>query len=258
MLRRSRGVEKCLLFMVLSINMVQNGFAQVGRSPFLWRPEVVVPTAIISFSALGGAYEFKRKHPRIPTQESILRLKPEQVNSLDRYAIRQHSAMCGFVSDITLYTAPLAPLILLENPQARKDFGKILVMDAEVLLLNTAVTNFFKEAVHRPRPQAYQVKSPVWKRRDPENFRSFFSGHTSTVASQTFFFAYVWQQYHPNSKYSPLVWALSAGLPLTTALLRVHAGKHFWTDVLAGYAAGALIGVAVPWLHTTQLWNGKQ
>lgn len=213
---------------------------------------------MVSFSALGGAYEFSKRHPAIPTQESILRLKPTDVNPFDRSAIYQHSQIAAFVSDVTLYTTPLLPLILLENQQARKDFGKIITMDAEVFLLNTAVTNLFKEAVHRPRPLAYNSQSPVWARRSAENFRSFFSGHTSTVASQAFFFAYVWQQYHPNNKFTPLVWTLTAGMPIVTGVMRYKAGKHFWTDIITGYAVGALIGVGVPWLHTTSLWQPRR
>jgi membrane-associated phospholipid phosphatase len=46
-------------------------------------------------------------------------------------------------------------------------------------------------------------------------------------------------------------------MPLTTGLMRYKAGKHFWTDVLIGYAVGALVGVGVPALHSTSLWNRR-
>lgn len=34
-----------------------------------------------------------------------------------------------------------------------------------------------------------------------------------------------------------------------TGVARVEAGKHFWTDVLAGAAVGAAVGLLVPVLH---------
>ena len=36
-------------------------------------------------------------------------------------------------------------------------------------------------------------------------------------------------------------------------VLRVEAGKHFWTDVIAGSIAGSSIGVLVPTLHRSDL-----
>ena len=231
--------------------------AQNAPSPFCLRGEVAAPLVIVSFSAQGGAYYFKQRHPRVPTEESILRLQPRQVNRFDRSAIYQHSKVARYISDATLYSAPLLPLILLSNPNSRKDFGKIFLMDVEVFLLNTALTNLVKEAVHRPRPLAYNPRTQVWEKRYSDNFHSFFSGHVSTVASQSFFFAYVWQAYNPDNKWAPLVWSLSATLPVITALTRYKAGKHFWTDVLAGYAVGALVGVAVPALQRQELWRGK-
>ena len=43
-----------------------------------------------------------------------------------------------------------------------------------------------------------------------------------------------------------------------TAYLRVRAGKHFLTDVIAGYAVGATIGILVPHLHRNQSLNDNK
>ncbi len=50
---------------------------------------------------------------------------------------------------------------------------------------------------------------------------------------------------------------LGAGLPALTGYLRIRAGKHYPSDVLAGYALGALIGYAVPALHRKPTANRR-
>ena len=45
------------------------------------------------------------------------------------------------------------------------------------------------------------------------------------------------------------MWIGTHALAATTAYLRVHAGKHFWTDVMVGAAVGSGLGLLIPWLH---------
>jgi membrane-associated phospholipid phosphatase len=58
---------------------------------------------------------------------------------------------------------------------------------------------------------------------------------------------------HPRARAAVPVWLAALGLATATAVLRVEAGKHFWTDVIAGSLAGAAVGVLVPTLHRTDL-----
>jgi membrane-associated phospholipid phosphatase len=78
---------------------------------------------------------------------------------------------------------------------------------------------------------------------------SFFSGHTSTTAAFAFSTAKIWSDHHVGSRWQPWVWVGAAAVPLTTGILRIRAGKHFPSDVLAGMAVGALCGWLVPELH---------
>ncbi len=245
-----------VFLLLFSISFTFSSVFGQQTSPFVIKGEVEAPLFIASFSLMGGAYQFSQKN-KIPTDAELLKFSPTQVNSFDRYATHQYSSAAKYASDGFMYASAALPLIHLANPNARKDFGKIALMDVEVFLLNTMMTNFIKEAVHRPRPLVYNPNVPLSEKRKIDNFKSFYSGHTSTVASQSFFFAYTFAQYNPNSKYKPLVWTTCAIMPIITGLLRVKAGKHYWTDVMIGYAAGALVGVGVPWLHSKTLWNIK-
>ena len=168
----------------------------------------------------------------------------------DRSATYQQSGASGKASDAFLYSSIGLPLFHFLNKNCRKDYFKIVTIHAEALLLDLSVTEAFKEGIHRKRPLMYDPTIPLNAKYTRDNFKSFFSGHTSTVATMSFCFAAVFAQYNPDSKAKPAIWALCAALPAATGALRYAAGKHYFTDILTGYAVGALIGVGVPYLHS--------
>jgi len=80
-------------------------------------------------------------------------------------------------------------------------------------------------------------------------FLTYNSGHASTTAAFSFFTAQVLTDLHPNWKNKYIIWATAASIPAAISFLRMRAGKHFATDVITGYLAGATIGYLVPMLH---------
>jgi membrane-associated phospholipid phosphatase len=82
--------------------------------------------------------------------------------------------------------------------------------------------------------------------------KSFFSGHSSMTACNTFFAAKIWSDMHPNSKLKPWVWTAAAAVPAYAALQRVQAGKHYPSDVIVGLAVGAAMGYLIPQIHLTR------
>ena len=54
---------------------------------------------------------------------------------------------------------------------------------------------------------------------------------------------------HPASGWRWAVWAGALALAGATAALRVAAGRHFFTDVVVGAAAGSAVGFGLPYLH---------
>jgi membrane-associated phospholipid phosphatase len=69
-----------------------------------------------------------------------------------------------------------------------------------------------------------------------------------------FGYATIWTSYHPDSRLKPLVWASAALVPAVTGYMRVRAGEHFLSDVLAGYGTGHF--AAGWWLSGTEKQNG--
>jgi len=200
----------------------------------------------IGSGAAGWAFG-KKIRPLQPDQLALL--NRNEVYPLDRKATWLVSEKAAQASDLVFYSATLAPLLLLVDPNVRKESGVISVLYLETLALTGGITQLTKNLVKRPRPYTYNPEFPMPPKQQRDARKSFFSGHTSSTAASCFFAAKVWSDFHPGSKWKPVVWAAAAGIPAFTGFLRVRAGRHFFTDVATGYAIGATIGWLVPVLH---------
>lgn len=219
-------------------------------SPYKLSIHTDVPISFSAISFLGSSFMVGLQQKK-PDRLFIEGLDARKINWLDRNAVTQWDTKAALASDVLMYTSMSLPLLHLADSRSRRDAKTISAMWAQVFLLNLGVTSLIKEIGSRPRPYMYNGSVSMDKKMKKEGLRSFFSGHVSTTASMSFFFAKTFHDYHPNSKLRPMVWTLCALTPAVTGFLRWKAGKHFWTDILTGYAVGALIGVGVPWLHQT-------
>lgn len=124
-----------------------------------------------------------------------------------------------------------------------------LAITAQSLLITSGLTNTVKQLVRRPRPYMYDPDVPV-SLHDPRRDRvSFWSGHTANVAAMTVSTACMVQRSDASTDVKTATWAGACITPAVMGFLRVKAGRHFPTDVLAGCAVGALVGFAVPYFH---------
>ena len=183
-------------------------------------------------------------------------LRPRRLNSLDRSVIGNHSPAAETLSDVLLWTHVGLPYLALSLDHLLSDDsidGRALAADSLVLLetfaLNVTVTSIFKMGFRRARPYAYDPRTTDAERNKDGATLSFFSGHTSTVFAMATSYSYLYGARHPNSPWRWPIWLGSHALATTTAVMRVVAGKHFWSDVIVGAAAGSAIGLLVPFLH---------
>lgn len=184
------------------------------------------------------------------TEEEILLLDRSRILNLDQFPISQYSSSARKLSDKFLFSSPAYPLVLLADPKARDQIGEIGTMYAETAIINTAITELTKVIVKRTRPYVFNSSLGYKCIKDkPDSRKSFFSGHTSTVAAFSFFTAQVYSDLNPDGSVDTLAWATSAIIPAVTGYLRVKGGKHFPTDVIIGYIVGAAVGMLVPRLH---------
>ena len=195
-----------------------------------------------------GWFDFE---PRLPS-----RLQAAGVNPLDRSVIGNHSRGADRLSDgllITSMTLPyalgLGEALFSDAPAAWRDFGRDALVLSETLLASWALCNLVKFSVHRSRPYAYDLTDDHPLARDPESALSFYSGHTALAFSMATAGAFLFTRRHPDSPWLLPLWLGVESAAAAVAVMRVRAGKHFWTDVLTGAAVGAGLGLAVPWLH---------
>ena len=199
---------------------------------------------------LGGfSYYFQNRNTPLSAGQ-IAALDRTTIPRFDRWATEQNSRPARRWSDALLYASTLLPALLhLPDKPVREDFLGIGALYAETAFLNFALTNFVKNTTRRTRPYAYHPDVPLADKTTVDTRQSFYSGHTSHSAAMCFLAASIYADYHPESAWKPVVWAAAASIPAATGLLRLRGGKHFPTDVIIGYVAGAAIGWGIPRLH---------
>ncbi|HEY5692027.1 MAG TPA: phosphatase PAP2 family protein [Cyclobacteriaceae bacterium] len=211
-----------------------------------------IPFIVSSGLILGTGFLAAELNDTKPyTVQELGNLNIMSINALDRKAVENYSPQDATTSDFIRTGVTILPILLLSEHHTKQDITALLAMSAEVMAITFGVTNTVKNAVNRARPLVYNPEVPLDERTGKRSRRSFFSGHTSHTAAAAFFMAKVITNYHPNMNNGTKValWAVSSSIPAITAYLRVTAGKHFPTDVMAGYAVGAFTGWLIPHLH---------
>lgn len=212
---------------------------RAAASPYQVHLALELPLTAGLFAAAGLPYLFP--HLITPTCPC----DPASVNRFDRIAIGHRSAAAATASDVTVALALALP------PAAdalRLGLGAPLAADlvvlAETLAVNSALVVAAKYAVRRPLPLTYDG-DPRYVR-SQRGYRSFYSGHTSTVVAALT--AGAWTlRWEDGERGWP--WAVVALGGASVGVERVLAGRHFPSDVLVGAAAGLAVGTVVPWLH---------
>ena len=184
------------------------------------------------------------------TLDEINSLNPQDVNSFDRIAIGPHQS--DILGDALLYTSFLFPLSFLTYDKTIEDFGTVALMYGEAVLLNASINALVKVLTLRNRPYVYDKNSLLEPKLDVEARYSFYSGHTSTTAVNTFYTAKVYSAYISNETTKTLMWTAAAIIPAITGFSRVNTHNHFPTDVIVGYIVGAAIGYLIPEIHKSE------
>jgi len=179
-------------------------------------------------------------------------LDPADVPAFDRVALGNWDPNAHTASNVLFALTAGGALALGIANQHGQDPLLPAAITLESVLLTSGLTDLVKEFAGRPRPYAYDPDLPEELRRDDEAYLSFWSGHTANTAALTFSTAMMVQRSDASPGLKTGTWIGAATLPAAMGLLRVQAGKHFPTDVLTGYAIGALVGVLVPYFHRAE------
>lgn len=240
------SMKKIFSFLLIFIVALQSNAQYTSPYKLSLAKDITIPT--IGAAMIGTAFLLERKRKPLSISQ-VNQLDRKQVFLFDRGATYNWDKSSATASDVLLYGTASFPLLFLIDKRSRKDFGKIAAIYSEIFLINVGITNLTKVLVSRKRPYTYNPNVSTEQKMKKDALSSFFSGHTSLAAAMSFGFAQMYSDYFPNSPAKGGVWFAAAVYPLTMALLRQRAGKHFWTDVMIGYAVGAAVGILIPRLH---------
>lgn len=227
--------------------------------PYLvnWKRQSIIGSTVLGL----GAIDLIVRNQIAPfTEAELLQLDPNTVPSFERGTTVRYSEAAAHRSDVGLFVftgvgIALPVLSLSEKAIQRSTYsrwqqrGTLGLLWLETNLITGIGTDLVKSLVKRTRPFAYHSLAPLELKLDPDARKSFFSGHTSVTAANTFFAAKVFADLYPDSKWKPLIWSGAALVPTWVGIERVLAGKHFPTDVTVGYLFGAAIGYLIPELN---------
>jgi membrane-associated phospholipid phosphatase len=206
-------------------------------------------------AAIGTAAIIAMVNTKPLNVSEINSLNPMQVNGFDRIAIGPYES--DFLGDFLLYSSFAFPLTFLAYDKTQEDFGTISLMYGEAVLLNASINGLVKALTLRDRPFVYDKNSLLEPKLTKDARWSFYSGHTSSTAVNTFYTAKIYSAYISSESTKTFLWIAAAVLPAVTGFSRVNTHNHFPTDVIVGYIVGAAIGYFIPLLHETNNNGGS-
>ncbi len=225
---------------VFFVLILFNGHAQ----SYHVTPKLDVPLYLIGASALTSARIWE--HQTTPLSSLDLQNLPV-INPLDEWFLPNNfSEKAHTISDIFIGTEILGAVGVLAFLPEKMDRKPLVLLALEGYMLNQGMADLIKLTVKRPRPFLYENQL-LYEANEVDARLSFYSGHTSNAA----FFAVLTFKSLSDMGLINKRLAISGAivLPVSMAILRMKAGKHFFTDVLTGGIIGGAIGWILPELH---------
>lgn len=225
--------------------------------PFEVDPWVGVPVIVGSFLIAGSMDAIVK--PLLPGPHCGTACDAAKINLVDHDVTLNHSPGAKTASDVLVVSTMLTPAIFgladaitHRSQRGWPNYGEDLMIVAETLAINYLLNDIVKFGIRRPRPLVYNTSGAFSdeEKMDPDSALSFYSLHSSFTFAAATSYSYLFTHRHPGDyKWSVPVWIVTHALAASTAILRVEAGKHFWTDIIVGAAVGSCIGILVPYLH---------
>lgn len=188
------------------------------------------------------------------TPEQLASKKIDNIPFFDRSSAGWYNKDWDKISYYPFQGAFAVPvLVMLIDKDQRKDFGQLMTLYFETMVVTGGTYTLCAGVFDRSRPFVYGTLAPYDQRVSGQNQRSFMSGHTASTTAAMIFTAKVFADYHSNSKLKPYIWGVSIGTSVLMGYMRYKAGMHFISDNVAGFATGYAVGYLVPQLHKKKI-----
>ncbi len=240
-------ISRCILLTILFCAcLILSAQERTDVYKLNWKKEAPIFTLAVGMNIYALAAQANWEPP---SEMELLSLNADNLWSIDRSAVDNNSPDAKKISDFILFSSISYPLFTYLTDNCRCEGADVAIMALETMLLTSGITEVAKTWAKRYRPFVYDSGTPLEEKLKVNSRKSFFSGHTSMTAGMTFFVAKVLTDLHPEWKYKGLLLAPAILIPGSIAYFRYKAGRHFPTDVLAGYLVGASIGYLIPSIH---------
>lgn len=215
---------------------------------------------------VGGAQLLDVSIRHVPPQG----LDPGDIRwSFDREQIGKLNTRALGASDLASAVSVTYPMIVAfaSQPSGERVNGTLRrsVVYLEAYLLATGTSKLIKNSADRPRPYTYvsagqRPDDPTYDVTESEAFESMPSSHASSSFCGAAFAVTDQLISRPHAGWVERVGVAFTGglLASMTSALRVSAGKHFPSDVLAGGAIGMASGALVPMVHLYVTPSGRR
>ncbi len=212
-------------------------------SPFELELKVDVP--LISIGAGLSLMGFLE----VPPPQCFPRCDDSAIHAVDRVALGHYSEGAHSVATVAVAALLALPLALNAIDSGGSGWIEDTLVYGEALLFAQALVQLTKFAVRRTAPFVYDPNAPEEAVRGADASRSFISGHAAMAFAATTAYATTFWQRNPESDLRWVVAGAGALLSLGVGILKIFAGYHFVTDIVAGALVGAGVGALVPLLH---------
>lgn len=239
-------MSRALIVFLSLLGLISSAHSRTAdRSPYVLTLRVEAPLLLLGIgTSLWGSYRYSQMEPK--------RSLPDKKNLLpwDRPFAGTRSCAADKASDM-IALAAILPFAFegyewASGKTPDGEFSAFLVTAAEIAFLQNGMNLLVRSARFWPRPELYRSGSDKSR---GEAWGSFYSGHVSAAFSLAVFSGMWFGEKFPDSPWAPAVWGTSLSLACGMGALRIWAGKHYPSDVLAGALAGSLASFVVLKLH---------
>lgn len=247
-----RSITLVIALSVIGLTSTAQSSKEEKKTVYKVNRKIEIPvTAVLMGTYILGLDWVQSKSPL--SVEEVEILNPDDIWWFDRSATQQDPSYrdeSHTTSDIIMKASVALPAFLIIDKDIRHDWFNVLTLYGQAHAASGNLYVVTAGLYDRIRPFVYSSGIPTGDKLDTGTKNSFFSGHTSTTAVSTFFFAKVISDYHPelgNKKF--LVFAGALVPPIIVGYYRYKAMKHFPTDILVGLTIGASAGILIPHFH---------
>lgn len=222
------------------------------RWPYRVRPAYELPASLAVLGTSIWGFRQLDRYASLSADE-IAGLDPTHLNAFDRPVAYYDPARFDAAqkrSDQFLNLSIASPVLLMLSRGLRKEGLDLLTLYTTAHAVNNLIYFATTFSIRRARPLTYNPAVPLQEKTGNAKTNSFYSGHVSFSTTATFFGAKVLTDYYRIKGWKRVaIFSVAAVPPILVGVNRMHAGKHFRTDVLTGFVVGAACGIGIPELH---------